>query len=212
MRPLISKNRAATIRRQSVPPRLREIRVPTTPEIRAYHSARRYCANILCRWMAQVDDGKRVSWFICSRASVRRAGARAAYRWLRFAQRSGYSSMAGRKFASSSVAPLAIGGRGNLPAIFQCLAYLGLSELLLLRKIFPRVARLTVLRDKLRRLNVVRFPIEIENLIIRPQIILWVPMTIQAPRHAVGLGDVHHRHVIDRAVASEAADAPVHVR
>ena len=120
--------------------------------------------------------------------------------------------MAGRKIASSSVAPLAIGGRGNLPTIFQCLADLGLSELLLLRKIFARVARLTVLRDKLRRLNVLRFPIEIENLIIRPQIILWVPMTIQAPRHAVGLGDVHHRHVIDWAVATETADAPVHVR
>src|SRR5205809_3453993 len=78
MRPLILQNRAATIRRQSAPPRLREIRVPTTPEIRAYHSPRRYCANILWRWMAQADDGKRVSWFICSRALMKRAGARGA--------------------------------------------------------------------------------------------------------------------------------------
>jgi hypothetical protein len=53
---------------------------------------------------------------------------------------------------------------------------------------------------------------KIENLIIRPQIILGVPMAIQAPRHAMGLGDVNHRHVIDRAVATETADAPVHVR
>ena len=120
--------------------------------------------------------------------------------------------MAGRKFASSSVAPLAICWRSDLPALFQRLADLRLGELLLLRKIFTRIAWLTVLRDKLRRLNVLRFPIEIENLIIRPQIILWVPMTIQAPRHAVGLGDVNHRHVIDWAVASEAADAPVYVR
>src|SRR2546430_10481299 len=112
----------------------------------------------------------------------------------------------------SSVASLAICWRSNLPALLQCLADLGLGELLLVRKIFERVARLTVLRDKLRRLNVLRFPIEIENLIIRPQIILGVPMAIQAPRHAVGLGDVNHRHVIDGAVATEAADAPVHVR
>src|SRR5438477_2398014 len=112
----------------------------------------------------------------------------------------------------SSVAPLAICWRGNLPALLQRLADLGLGELLLLRKIFARVVRLTVLRDKLRWLNVLRFPIEIENLIIRPQIILGVPMAIQAPRHAVGLGDVHHRHVIDGSVASETADASIHVR
>ncbi len=112
----------------------------------------------------------------------------------------------------SSVAPLAICWRINLPALFQRLADLGLGELLLLRKIFVHVARLTVLRYKLRRLNVLRFPIEIENLIIRPQIILRVSMAIQAPRHAVGLGDVNRRHVIDWSVATETADAPIHVR
>ena len=112
----------------------------------------------------------------------------------------------------SSVAPLAICWRSNLPALFQRLADLGLGELLFLRKIFTRIAWLTVLRDKLRRLNVLRFPIEIKNLIVRPQIILGVPMAIQAPRHAVGLGDVNHRHVIDVSVATETADAPVHVR
>ena len=112
----------------------------------------------------------------------------------------------------SSVAPLAICWRSNLPALFQRLADLGLGELLFLRKIFTRIAWLTVLRDKLRRLNVLRFPIEIKNLIVRPQIILGVPMAIQAPRHAVGLGDVNLRHVIDLAVATETADAPVHVR
>ena len=112
----------------------------------------------------------------------------------------------------SSVAPLAIGWRSNFPTLFQRLADLELGELLLLRKIFTRVAWLTVFRDKFRRLNVLRFPIEIENLIIRPQIILRVAMAIQAPRHAVGLGDVNHRHVINRAVATETANAPVHVR
>src|SRR4029077_5165272 len=167
MRPSISQNRAATIRRRSVPPRPEEIRVPTIDETRACYTARRCCANILCRWMARADDGKRVS----------------------------------------SVAPLAICGRSDLPALFQRLADVGLGKLLLLRKIFARVARLTVLRDKLGRLNVLRFPIEIENLIVGPQIILGVPMAIQAPRHAVGLGDVNHRHVIDWSVATETADA-----
>src|SRR4029450_8357150 len=112
----------------------------------------------------------------------------------------------------SSVASLAICWRSNLPALLQRLADLGLGELLLLRKIFARVARLTVLRNELRWLNILRFPIEIENLIIGPQIILGVPMAIQAPRHAVGLGDVPLRHVIDRAVAAETADAAIHVR
>src|SRR5207344_1570853 len=112
----------------------------------------------------------------------------------------------------SSVAPLAIGGWRDLPALFQSLADLVLGEVLLLRKIFTRVAWLTVLRDKLCRTNLRRFPMEIENLIIRPQIVFGVPMAIQAPRHAMGLGDVNHRHVIDRAVTTKTADAPVHVR
>ena len=119
--------------------------------------------------------------------------------------------MAGRKFAGSSVAPLAICWRSNLPALFQRLADLGLRELLLPRKIFAGIAWLTVLRHELRRLNILRFPIEIENLIIRPQIILGVPMAVQAPCHAVGLGDVNHRHVTDWSVATETADAPIYV-
>jgi hypothetical protein len=92
----------------------------------------------------------------------------------------------------SSVAPLAICRRSDFPALFQSLADLVLGEVLLLRKIFTRVAWLTVLRDKFRRLNILRFPIEIENLIVRTQIIFGMPMAIQAPRHAVGLGDVNH--------------------
>src|SRR5215475_10964271 len=61
MRSSISENRAATIRRHSVPLTPEEIRVPTTDEIRAYHSARQGCANILSQWTAPADDGKRVS-------------------------------------------------------------------------------------------------------------------------------------------------------
>ena len=56
------------------------------------------------------------------------------------------------------------------------------------------------------------FPIEVEDLIIRSQIVFGVAMAIQAPRHAVWLGDLNDRHVIDRPVAAETTDAPVHVR
>jgi hypothetical protein len=112
----------------------------------------------------------------------------------------------------SSVAPLTICWRSDFPALFQGLADLGLGEVLLLRKIFASVAWLTVLRDKLGRLNIVRLPIEIENLIIRTQIIFGMPVAIEAPRHAVGFGDVNHRHVIHISVATVTADAPVHVR
>ena len=37
-------------------------------------------------------------------------------------------------------------------------------------------------------------------------------MTLQAPAHAVGLGLIDHWHVIDRTVATETTDAPVHMR
>ena len=74
-----------------------------------------------------------------------------------------------------------------------------------------RVVWLTISRDKLRRLNIVRFPIEIENLIFGTQIIFRVAVAIQAPRHAVWLGDVNCRHVVHRTVAAEATDTAVDV-
>ena len=110
------------------------------------------------------------------------------------------------------MAPLAICRRIDFPALFQRLADLALCELFLFREILMRIACLTIFRDKLRQLNIVRFPIEIENLIFRPQIIFGVAVAIQTPRHAVWLGDVNRRHVIHWTVAAEAADAAVHVR
>ena len=109
------------------------------------------------------------------------------------------------------MAPLAICRRIDFPALFQGLADLALCELFLLRKILMRVVWLTIFRDKLRRLNIIRFPIEIENLIFGPQIIFGVAVAIQAPRHAVWLGDVNRRHVVHRTVAAEATDAAVNV-
>src|SRR5437867_11858577 len=117
---------------------------------------------------------------------------------------------AGRRV--SSVARLTILWRSNVPALLQRLADLGLRELFLLRKIFARVSWLAVFRDKLGRLHVLRFPIEIENLIFRPQEIFRVPMALETPSHAVRLGLIHDRHVIDRTVATETTDSPVHVR
>ena len=37
-------------------------------------------------------------------------------------------------------------------------------------------------------------------------------MAFQAPGHAVRLGVINHRHVIDRAVATETTDPAIHVR
>src|SRR5207249_12090031 len=96
----------------------------------------------------------------------------------------------------SSVAPLAICWRSNIPALLQRLADLGLSEFFLLspifilavgmlRQVFARVAWLTVFRHKLSRLHVFRFPIEIKNLLLGPQKIFRMPMAVEAPRHAM---------------------------
>src|SRR5690348_3750481 len=54
----------------------------------------------------------------------------------------------------SSVAPLAVCRRSNIPALFQRLANLGLRQLFLFRKILARVTGLTVFRDKLRRIHI----------------------------------------------------------
>src|SRR5262245_917479 len=172
MRPLISKNRGATIRHRSALLRLVETRVPTIGEIQAYRSTHPGFANNASLWPALVDAGKCVS----------------------------------------SVASLTILRRSNVPSLLQRLANLGLRELFLLGKIFVRVPWLPVFRDKLRRLHVLGFPIEIENLIFGAQEIFRVPMAFQAPSHAVRLGLIDHRHVIDRPVATETTDASIHVR
>src|SRR6266513_4514875 len=83
----------------------------------------------------------------------------------------------------SSVAPLTILRRSNIPALLQRLADLGLAQRLSLRPIFGHALRLSVFRDKLRRFHIIRFPIKIENLIFRPQKVFRMPMTFEAPAH-----------------------------
>src|SRR5439155_14749 len=70
--------------------------------------------------------------------------------------------------------------------------------------------RLPVLRHKFRRFHIVRFPIEIENLIVGPKKILGVPMAIEAPGHAMRLGQIDRRHMVDGAVATETTNAADH--
>ena len=72
--------------------------------------------------------------------------------------------------------------------------------------------RLTVLRHKLGRLHVIRFPIEIKNLIVRPEKIFRMPVTFKAPRHAVRFGMINYRHVVDGAVTTKTTDPAVDVR
>src|SRR5947209_766278 len=113
---------------------------------------------------------------------------------------------------ASSVAPLTICWGSNIPAFLQCFADLGLCKLFPLRKIVARIAWLPVFCDKLRRLHVIRFPIQIKDLVLRAQKIFRMSMALQTPSHAVRLGHIDHRHVIDLTVATEATDAAVHLR
>src|SRR5207247_8854038 len=115
MRPLISKNRGATIRRRSALRHQKEIRVPATDEIQAYHLTRPDRASSAFRLMALVDAGRRVS----------------------------------------SVAPLTILWRSNVPSLLQRLADLGLREPFLFRKIFARGPWLSDFCDELGCLHIV---------------------------------------------------------
>src|SRR2546430_17492068 len=83
--------------------------------------------------------------------------------------------------------------------------------MLLLRPIFGHALRLAVLRYELRWLHVVRIPIKVENLFLRPEEIFWVSMTLETPCHAVRFGNGHGRHVIHIAVATEAANPAIHM-
>ena len=67
------------------------------------------------------------------------------------------------------------------------------------------------LRDEFGRIHIRGFPIQIGDLVFRAQKIFRMPVTFEAPRHAVRLGMIHYWHVIDGAVATGAADAPVHM-
>src|SRR4029077_9663908 len=100
----------------------------------------------------------------------------------------------------------------DVPVLLQRLANLCLGKFLPLRKILPCIKRLPVFRNEFRRFHIVRVPIEIENLIVGPQKILGMPMTLEAPGHAMRLGQINRRHVIDGAVATETTNAAVHVR
>src|SRR5450755_4866331 len=112
----------------------------------------------------------------------------------------------------SSVAPLTVQRRLNVPALFQRLADLLLSQLLLLRPIVLRVLRLPVPGNKGGDIFSLRFPIKIKVFGLGPQEILRMPMAFEAPRHAVRLGMIDDRHVIDLPMATRATDPAIHVR
>ena len=56
-----------------------------------------------------------------------------------------------------------------------------------------------------------RLPIHIGNLIVRPQILLWIAVAIQTPTHGQFFGLKHERHLIDLPVAGCAANAFRHM-
>ena len=61
------------------------------------------------------------------------------------------------------------------------------------------------------RLALGGFPVEIENLIDRPQVFFRVSMAIQTPTHAQRFVLVHHVHVVHFAMTANTADPTVNV-
>ena len=85
------------------------------------------------------------------------------------------------------MAPLAALRRVNVPLLLQFLANLLLG------------------------LSGTGFPIQVKNLVNRPQIVFGMPMTLQAPAHREGFLLVNHIHVVHLTVATHAADTPINV-
>ena len=63
--------------------------------------------------------------------------------------------------------------------------------------------------DLLLRLSLTRLPIQVKNLIDRPQIILGIPMAVQAPTHRERFLLVNDIHVIHLTVATHTTDATI---
>src|SRR6266702_4672641 len=111
----------------------------------------------------------------------------------------------------SSVTTLTISGRIDVPALLQRLADLRLTEPFLFRQILPSVMRLPLFRHEFRGFHVVRFPIEVEYLVLRPQKIFRVPMAFKTPGHALRLRMINNRHVVDLTMTAKTTDAAVDV-
>jgi hypothetical protein len=71
--------------------------------------------------------------------------------------------------------------------------------------------RLPIFRHEFRGFHVVRFPIEVEYLVLRPQKIFRVSMAFKTPGHALGLRMVNNRHVVDLTMTAKTTDAAVDV-
>ena len=56
-----------------------------------------------------------------------------------------------------------------------------------------------------------RLPIHVGDLVVGPQIFLWIAMAIQAPAHGQFLGLKHEGHLIDLPVTGGAANPLIHV-
>ena len=110
------------------------------------------------------------------------------------------------------MASLAVGGRVDIPFFFQGLPDFDLTELVLFAPVISHGGRFAIFGDEFSRLHFVRFPIEIKNLILGSEKIFRMTMTFQTPGHAVRLGVVNCRHMIDVTVTIGAADSAINVR
>lgn len=65
--------------------------------------------------------------------------------------------------------------------------------------------------DLLLRLTASRLPIQVKDLINRPQIILGMPVAVQTPAHRESFFLVDDIHLVHLTVAAHAADAAIDV-
>ena len=100
----------------------------------------------------------------------------------------------------------------NVPAFLQGLADFPLRQVRFLRPIFRYARRFAVLGNKFCRIHIVRFPIQIGDLVLRSQKVFRITMALQAPLHAHRLRIGDHGHVIDLAMTTGAADPAIYMR
>ena len=79
----------------------------------------------------------------------------------------------------------------------------------ILRRIHLHLIRL--LREPILRKVLMRVPIQIRDLVLRPQILRRRPMALQTERHAQRLLMPHLIHPVHVSMAMHATDAAIHV-
>ena len=100
----------------------------------------------------------------------------------------------------------------NVPTFLQGLADFLLRQVRFFRPVFRYAFRLSVLSDEFGWIHILRLPIQIGDLVFRPQKIFRIAMALQAPLHAHWLRVGDHGHMIDLAMTTGATDPAIYMR